>query len=266
MKKQRVGNKLYWNIFLGLVVVLIIIYGINIFATGSLLSPLKGATEKQRPTNLYLTLITNNCTNCFDMNSVVSFIKKQNVKVLQERNLTSSDKEAQDIIIKQNISSLPTLVITGETLHGNMTSIWRGLGAQPVNGVVVIGGFPPYYSLDKQKVVGVVQVIMLNDSSCAGCYNVETHLQILSRFGVFINKSVTYDILSNNGKDLLQKYNITKIPTIILSSDASVYSALNQVWTQVGTTEKDGYYVFRDTGQMGTYKDLSQSKVINATG
>ncbi|MEM5807943.1 MAG: hypothetical protein QW818_02320 [Candidatus Aenigmatarchaeota archaeon] len=264
MRRLRDENRLYRNVFLGLIVALIVLYGVNIFITSKIISPLK--SEKERPANLHLTLITTDCDNCFDMNNIVSFIKRQtNVKVLTEKNLTYGNKEAQQLISKNNIKVLPALVITGETLQDDVIPLWNNIGAKFVGNVVIVSGYPPYYSLETKNVVGLVQVIKITDNSCTECYNVENHMQILPRFGVYIDKSLTYDISSSNGKDLLKKYNITKVPTIILSPDISVYPALTRIWNQVGTVESDGWYVFRATEQMGTYKDLTQNKVVNVT-
>ncbi len=266
MKKQKIDNRLSHTVFLALVVVLVAIYGINIYATNNLLGPIKASAEKQRPANLHLTLVTNDCQNCFDMNQVAAFVKKQeNVKIILERNLLDTDKEAQGLIAENKIKSLPALIITGEVSQSNIAPLWDNLGVQPLNGAVVLSDMPPYYSLDARKVVGLVQAIRLTDNSCAECYDVEAHMQILPRFGIYVDKSLTYDISSNNSKELLQKYNITKVPTIILSSDASVYLGLNQIWNQVGTVEEDGSYIFRATEQMGIYKDLSNNTIVNAT-
>lgn len=266
MKRRRTSDALYRNVFVGLVVVLVILYGINIFVTGQIVKPL-GASKKERPANLHLTLITNDCDNCYSMDNMISFVKSQNVKIIQEKTLPYTEKEAQDIVAENNIKSLPALVITGETLQDNIFSLWDSIGADFVGNVVVVSNIPPYYSLDSQKVVGLVQVTMLTDNSCAECYDVENHIQILTspRFGVYVDKSLTYDISSANGKEFLEKYNITKVPTMVISPDVSVYSSLVQIWNQVGTVEKDGWLVFRTTEQMGTYKDISQNKVINAT-
>ncbi|MBI2543274.1 MAG: hypothetical protein HYW24_03750 [Candidatus Aenigmarchaeota archaeon] len=253
------------KVFLGLVVVLIILYGINVFLTAQMIAPIKSSAESNRPANLHLTLIANDCENCYDMNNVVSFIKRQNVNIIQERILQYSDKEAQELMSENDIDSLPALIVTGETFKESISSLWDALGVQSDNGVVVVSGYPPYYSLDEQKVVGLVEVIRLIDNSCAECYDVETHMQILPRFGVYVDKSLTYDISSGKGKELIQKYNITKVPTTILSPDADVYSSLTQIWDQVGTVEDDGWYVFRAVEQMGTYKDLAGNKIVNAT-
>ena len=265
MRRRRDENRLFRNVFLGLVVVLIVLYGVNIYVTGKIISPFK-TSETERPANLHLALITNDCDSCYDMDNVVSFIKRQtSVKIITEKNLTYADKEAQELVTKNNIKSLPALVITGETLQDNVISLWNSMGAEFVGNVVIASGIPPYYSLDEQKIVGLVQVIKLADNSCVECYDVENHMTILTRFGIYIDKSIPYDISSANGKTLVQKYNITKVPTIILSPDVSVYSSIVQVWDQVGTVETDGWYIFRATEQMGTYKDISQNKIINAT-
>lgn len=265
MRKRRTDNKLFRNVFLGLVVVLIVLYGVNIYVTGKIISPIKTSAEKEKPANLHLALITNDCENCYKMDSLISFIKRQNVKIITEKNLTYTDKEAQKLISENNIKSLPALVITGETLQDNIFPLWNNIGANFAGNVVIVSGIPPYYSLNTKKVVGLVQVIRLTDNSCAECYDVENHMQILPRFGVYVDKSLTYDVSSTNGKNLLKTYNITKVPTIILSPDVSIYSSLNQIWGQVGRVEKDGWYVFTATEQMGTYKDLSQNKIINMT-
>jgi len=75
----------------------------------------------------------------------------------------------------------------------------------------------------------------------------------------------TYDISSPQGKDLIAKYNITKAPTLLISPEAKAYDTLTQVWTEVGTVESDGWYVFRATEQMGNYTDLLTNQVMNAT-
>ncbi len=265
-RRRKDANKLFWNAFLGLSIALVILYGINIFLTGGFIESIKASAEDQRPANLHLTLIANDCENCYDMNELVSFIKSQNVKIIQEKNLLFTDKDAQKIMSENNIKSLPALIITGETFQSNIAPLWQNLGVEPVDDVIVLSDIPPYYSLDEKIVVGLVEVIRLTDNSCVECYDVETHMQVLPRFGIYIDRSLTYDISSDNGKKLVEKYNITKVPTTILSPDVSIYNSLVQIWNQVGTVESDGWYVFRATDQMGTYKDLSQNKVINSAG
>ncbi|TAL47006.1 hypothetical protein EPN87_03925 [archaeon] len=255
-KKKRIPN-----IILAALVVFVILYGINIALSERILSPYRTVIENAKPANLQATLITNDCSTCFNMDNVIAFIKSQNATITQ-KNISYAN--AQNYITTYNIKSLPALVITGDVNRTSMSMVWHALGASYVKGAEVVSGIPPYYSLDIQDVIGVVQVIKLTDSSCQTCYDADLHMQILPGYGVYVSNTTTYDVSSANGNLLVQKYNITRVPTILLSPDAAVYTGLNQVWGQVGTIESDGWYVFRTTQMMGTYKLLTNNTIINA--
>jgi hypothetical protein len=257
LKKSRIPNSI-----LAVLIVFVAIYGVNILLSEQILSPIRASIEAGKPASLQLTLLTNDCNNCFDMNNAVEFIKSQNVTITQEESMPYA--EAQSLISSYNIKSLPALVITGDINKHNVMGLWQALGAKSVDGAMIVDGIPPYYSLDIHDIVGLVQIVKLTDASCQTCYDVDIHAQILPGYGISADQSVSYDISSTDGKLLLQKYNITKIPTILLSPDTSVYSALNSIWGQVGTIEGDGWYVFRSTEQMGTYKDIGLGNIVSA--
>ena len=76
-----------------------------------------------------------------------------------------------------------------------------------------------------------------------------------------LEKEEAYDISDAKGKELIAKYNITKVPTIILSEEIKAYpssTALNQFFS----AEKDGSYVFRKMDDVGTYRDLALNQVV----
>ena len=81
----------------------------------------------------------------------------------------------------------------------------------------------------------------------------------MDRYGVYVKDKETLDI--TQGKSLIDKYKIEKVPTIILTGDVETYISLTQVWKQVGSVETDGTYVFRSVEQMGKYRDLTTGKV-----
>ena len=77
----------------------------------------------------------------------------------------------------------------------------------------------------------------------------------------------TYDISTDDGKDLLEEYNITKVPTIFLSNDLEAYPQMLEIWKGIGTADIDPdtnktVYTFRATEAMGTYKDLKENKIV----
>ena len=91
---------------------------------------------------------------------------------------------------------------------------------------------------------GLVDVTFLTAPGCAECSNITMLKPQLTLMGVALGKTeeISYD--SAAGKALVAKYKIAAVPTVIFSSDAALYSALAQVWPNVGTVEA-GDYVLR---------------------
>jgi hypothetical protein len=87
-----------------------------------------------------------------------------------------------------------------------------------------------------------------------------------STFGLYITNKSTYNITSVQGKAFVQKYNITAVPTVLLSPGAADYVNLASDWTQMGTVEKDGWFVFRTVGKItgSNYTNLTTGKVVTA--
>ena len=75
--------------------------------------------------------------------------------------------------------------------------------------------------------------------------------------GVYINNEKYVDVSSSEGKTLLSKYDITAIPTIILSKEISDYETIKKTLEQFGTFEQDGKFVFRKLDVLKVkYQDL----------
>ena len=148
--------------------------------------------------------------------------------------------------------------------YDDITENWQQVGTVENDGSYVLRAIsPPYFDLNKNEVVGLVDVTYLSDKSCLDCYDVEIHRQILTDprgIGVNINSEKKVDILDAGGKELVEKYSITKVPTVILSSDFSAYPFANDLG-DFFTLEDDGSYVFRNLEAIGNnivYNDLTQ--------
>ena len=90
------------------------------------------------------------------------------------------------------------------------------------------------------------------------------HKQILTSpqsFAILLDKEETFDVSDATGKELILRYNITQVPTIIISDEAGAYPS-SQALRQFFSVEKDGYYIFRTAQVMGTYKDLAAGQVV----
>lgn len=221
------------------------------------------AKENLRPASLQLVKIADSsCTDCFNIDLITNAMKTLNVNITNSKTLDFSSAEAKQLINQYNIKVVPALIVSGETTKSTIQSYWPQLNGKELDGIVYIQSFPPYRNLTSGNVEGLVNLITLTDNSCNTCYNVSVQKQILQGFGLGIKSESTYDINSSAGEGLLNKYNITKVPTILLSPETKVYSSLVQAWSQVGTIEKDGWFVFRATEAMGAYKDISTGKII----
>ncbi len=113
----------------------------------------------------------------------------------------------------------------------------------------------------------VISLTLLVDSNCTQCYNpVQVHGTVLAQAGVNLNSTTRIlDIHSAQGQALIQKYNITSVPTFLAPPElATGYpNVMSQFLVNFGTLENDGWYVFRSNDAIGQpYENLSTGKVV----
>ncbi len=212
-----------------------------------------------------IKLIDNSCLNCFDMETVVSLFKRAGVTISDEKNVMYDSVEGRNLIQKYGIKEIPALIVSKDiTQYNSLQQIWSRLNAAEKNGFYVLHALrPPFRDLLQNKIVGLVDLVMLEDKACLQCYNVSINKQILARFGIFPITEETYDINSTKGKELISKYNIEKVPIILLSPEAKVYNSFAQVWKQVGDVEDDGWFVMRNPELLGVVKNLTTGELID---
>lgn len=222
------------------------------------------AKEAERPANLQLTIIkAKDCVNCFDINQVVGFIKKEKVKIESEKEVELTSPEGSDLVKKYNLEKAPGIIIEGEVEKSeSLKTILSKMGDVQDGVFVLRKSGAPYILTDSGDVRGEVKVTLIKDSKCSKCYDVERHKLALSALGVPINDIQVVELTDAVGWQLKNKYKIKVIPTMILTGDLDVYDSLKGVWSSVGTVEKDGAYVFRNLAIMGAYKDLTNGKVV----
>jgi len=240
-----------------------LVYSSNIIVSEKLAS----SAEAARPANLQMTkILAQSCADCFDVAQVENAIGQLNVKT-SEKTLDFASAEAKQLISKYGIKKIPTMLITGETGKAAI-SFWSQIGTIESDGTLVMRFGAPYVDTSSGMEIGKAELINIADKSCGACYNVSMQENILkSSFGFVFSGIKVYDISSAEGTRLTSLYNITKVPTILISPDAKYYDGLQGIWKQVGTIESDGWYVFRDMKALNgaVYKDLSLNKIVNAT-
>ncbi len=215
------------------------------------------------------TLTARSCTQCQKIDPVINSFKQAGVKFVDEKAVEYDSSEGSAIIRKYNIQQIPAAVISDEIdAYPGMTQIFVQLNAtKRENSYAIHVARPPYTDAKTGNITGLVDMIYLVDDSCATCYNVSQHRIIVTQaFGIVLDEEKTLDISSTEGNALISKYKIEKVPTMLLSPDVDAYPALKPVWIDprqgVGPIESDGWYVFRATEFMGSWKNLTSGQVV----
>lgn len=209
-------------------------------------------------------VVDSSCEKCVDLTPISSSLQEQGVYIQNEKSVEYNSNEGNNLIKQFEIKQVPAILISEEIdYYSDVKDALVQSGAIKKNGFYAVHStVPPYRNLSQNKIVGLVDVIYLTKDDCSDCYGVSINKDILLQFGLVLNKENTYDITSEQGKSLIEKYNIVKAPIIILSPDSKYYSLLVQAWENVGTIENDGWFVMRKPELIGTYWDLEENKIV----
>lgn len=256
-----------------LITVLVVVVALNIltmgFFTYSVNGKLNEAIDLTKPQKAKLTLVrADDCPLCGDLVQYKNVVKAQNVELSDDVVVGNNSEEGKQLIKDFGLTRLPALVlVTDENLKSEIAKTLekdsRRIGE---NTIVWEKASPPYLDVQTKNISGLVDVVYITDKRCANCYSpVQMHRQVLQNYGVAILSEKTVDVLDVEGKELVSKYKIDQVPTVILMG-AENYGALLNVWRQVGTAEPDGALVFRKNEVINqTYKDLATDRVVLPT-
>lgn len=217
------------------------------------------------------TILTDpTCVQCIDPKLTVEAYKKAGVKIVEEKEVVWNSPEGQALMNQYQITKLPTFILSSDIdFYDSIKSNWARIGTVESDKTYIARNlFLPYRDTEK-GLLGLVDLIYLADAACPDCYKPEvTQKNILTRgYGVGLASERTVDVNSAEGQNLVSQYNITTVPTILLSPGVEEYVGIKNVWQSVGTVESDGWYVFREMQQLGgiVYKDLATNQVVGKT-
>lgn len=232
-------------------------------ANGILDKKLAETAEVKRPANLDLVVIVDEtCADCFNLNPVLDYITKENVKINSSQTVSSVSDAGKEMIKKFAIKKLPTFTLTGElNKDAVMSQFISKTGDIADNTFVFRQVTGAYVDVASGKVKGRLNLVLLTDMTCAECYDVTQHEAILQQFGMQPTTKVL-DIRSADGAILKNKYGIRMVPTFVLSGDIKEYASFAPVWPQVGMMSNGAFIFTKGVPLMGTYKDLTTNKII----
>ncbi len=217
-----------------LVIILILVFAAGIYFTFS-----DRAEEAPKAPEVTVTLLGTDCEDCFDINIATGFLQEQlGINVTNIKKLTI--EESKELTEKYEIEKLPAILIEGYAKNETIMGF-----EQKEDAFVFKDSPPPYYDLNNEKVKGKITAIQL-EADCTRCFNISQPLDQLQSMGIVFEKRKTVQQDSSEGKALIEKYNITKVPALILDKEAEAYQLLTQQWSEVGTMEKDGSFVLRN--------------------
>ncbi|MBI4154851.1 hypothetical protein HY498_02075 [Candidatus Woesearchaeota archaeon] len=239
----------------------------NVLVFRNVMAPYFDVKDKQIEGLVKIKVISvKSCDKCIDLSFIKLQLEKVGVKIDSYETFDMNAKEAKEIIEEYKITKLPTMLVSKDFGVYDIVKAWSSIGIKNDDGSYLLTKVqPPYYDLAENVVKGLVNLFVIYDKNCLECQDKSLQKTALKSLGIsFVNEN-EYDVDSKEGRDLIKKYGVTKLPATILSKEASTYEALLQVWSQVGTIEGDGSYILRKADLLGSYKDLSTGEVVKKT-
>ena len=249
------------NFLTAIVVVTLVIFAISLFSTYNLYNMF------QEPKNVKIEmtyLFDIDCKDCIDLKPFFEQFSQIGINIeIKDADISSS--QGKKIVKKYDVKAVPTIIFSKEiSSNPQITKVWEQVGTVEKDGSYVLRELsPPYKELSTGNIKGLVDVTYLSDTICEKCYDVMFHKEILTQMGVKIVSEKTLDISSEEGKALVDKYSIKKVPTVILSEEAILYPSVKTSWNLIGTQEEDGVFIFRNIELLKdkVYHDLETGKI-----
>ncbi len=216
--------------------------------------PYYSLEEKRVKGKVDLLLIKNSsCKDCIDLNFFADDLRELGIIIENERTIEFDSEEGQSQIEFYFIDRVPVVLLTSEIgEYSFLKPLWSQIGIIAPDGSYIYTEAVPFFDLFSEETKGLVEVTRLIDANCSDCVDVNAIVSPLTKMGLKIIKEETFDVSSEKGKELIEKYSITKIPTIIVSEEAEEYTEFFVVWPKVGTKEEDGFFVFRNLEVLGS--------------
>jgi len=210
-------------------------------------------------------ILENYCKECFDI--------RQYLTALNDTVNMSVEVVLQEYLEVFNSTKLPAVAFNESfAQYSKLVTNWNEAGYTIVFSSGPYAGMwyvlptlnAPYYDVQNNRIRGRVTVTYLTMNDCKECYDVYVNKKFLNGSKIQPYREYAFDISSIEGSTIVKKYNITKVPTIIMDDEALAYLNLQLSWEVVGTRESDGTHVLRDLERLNVvFYDLQGKKLMN---
>lgn len=263
--KKYFSEEMMWTFVAILGLLLFANILVIVLLTMSNKTPATGLNGTALAEEVSLRVVTaKDCTLCPDAGLYQQELTKLGVNLKTIEDVDKDSVEGKKLIKKYELTKLPALIFSKElSTYGNVVKSWSRIGTIAKDGSYLLqGAMPPYYDISSKEVKGLVSLTYLNDSSCTKCYDVTIHSSILKRLGLAIKSVKTVDVSSDEGKALIDKYDIKKVPTIIIQGNLSIYPNFDTVWKSVGSVVNKGYVFTNLDALKQPYKVLATGELV----
>jgi hypothetical protein len=184
--------------------------------------------------------------------------------------IEANSDAGKKLVQSYNITRLPAYVLSKDIAeYPEIFEALKKIGTIEGDGKLVLRDLnPPYYDLVAKKESGDVKLVYINSGKLCSpdCYNYTFHEAAIAKFGVLIAGITDYSYDSKEGKELIGKYNVTKIPTVLISPEVKEFKSFTSVSDQIGGFAKDGWFVFNkfENIQGSYYYDIPTNKTLQA--
>ncbi|MBI5225274.1 hypothetical protein HY989_05380 [Candidatus Micrarchaeota archaeon] len=185
-----------------------------------------------------------------------------------DKEFTAQSKEGSELIQKYSITMLPAIIVSKDIeTYPEFATAFKRIGTIESDGNYILRNLnPPFYNLTSGKEEGKITMVFIKaGASCEpSCYDYTVHVGALTQLGVVASTTLYYDYDSPVGKNFTKIYNITKVPTLLISPEVKGNAAFMFVHKQIGEFEKDGWFVFRnfEVLEESAYFDLALNKTV----
>ncbi len=206
------------------------------------------------------------CEECISHEGFINQLKKAGVSVVDEETFNYPDEEAKKMIKLYDIKKIPTFILSDElSAYEKIIDDWDEIGKINDDGSYVATQIAaPYRDITSNKIKGLVTATILVDKNCRDCLDTVILQEFLNKLPLTYKEKKVLDISFNEALNLINKYKIETIPTLILDEETAYYPNLKSLWRKVGSIDEDGSYVLDDLSifKQGTFKNIETGKIV----
>jgi hypothetical protein len=257
IKEKHLQYALYALIAVGIIVTAYVV--VSSGRIGPLFATPSPTVTPNTPKIGVIALTFKDCRQCFDVQPLADGIVKALVGAEVE-NKSLDYRNASDLIAKYGVKKVPAVIVTGEIDKvPSLKQALLPLAEQAPDGSLVLTR-PVYFDLQTQKFIGMLKITKIVNGSCYECTKAfDFQKNIEQGIGISFSDETEWELNDSRAIALIQQYNITKIPSIVITGEIDEYKGLKEEWLTVGNVESDGALVWRSVPPV--YESLPSKQI-----